>query len=76
MWWLILYLIVGVIIGVLIMSIFQWVNRKPIGNLRVDRSDEYDGPYMFLELNVPIEEIMVKNTVVMNVVVKDFIPRE
>jgi uncharacterized membrane-anchored protein YhcB (DUF1043 family) len=35
-----LYLIVGIIIGVLIMSIFQGINRKPIGNLRVDRSEE------------------------------------
>lgn len=71
-----LYLVGGTIIGVLIMFIFQGTKKKPIGNLRVDRSDEYDGPYMFLELNVPIEDIMVKKTVVMNVVVKDFVSRE
>ena len=34
-------------------------NSYIVGTLRVDCSDE-DGPYMFLELGVPIEEIVNK----------------
>lgn len=50
-------------------------NSHIVGTLRVDCSDE-DGPYMFLELGVPIEEIVNKERVMLIVNTKSYISRK
>lgn len=50
-------------------------NRYIVGTLRVDCSDE-DGPYMFLELGVPVEEVINKEKVMLNVDTKSYISRK
>ena len=50
-------------------------NSFIVGTLRVDCSDE-DGPYMFLELGVPIEEIINKERVMLIVNTKSYISRK
>ena len=50
-------------------------NSHIVGTLRVDCSDE-DGPYMFLELGVPIEEIVNKERVMIIVNTKSYISRK
>lgn len=50
-------------------------NSYIVGTLRVDCSDE-DGPYMFLELGVPIEEIVNKEQVMLVVNTKSYISRK
>ena len=50
-------------------------NSYIVGTLRVDCSDE-DGPYMFLELGVPIEEIVNKERVMLIVNTKSYISRK
>lgn len=49
---------------------------KPVGTLRVDQSDPDDGPYMFLELETPPENILRRKKVTMNVLVKDYVSHE
>lgn len=50
-------------------------NRYIVGTLRVDCSDE-DGPYMFLELGVPVEEVINKEKVMLNVDTKSYSSRK
>ena len=50
-------------------------NSHIVGTLRIDCSDE-DGPYMFLELGVPIEEIVNKERVMIIVNTKSYISRK
>lgn len=65
-------LIIGIAIG-LICGILL-TRKKPIGNLRIDRSD--DQPYLFLELDKDVGYIMRKESVSLRVRVEDFLPHE
>lgn len=65
-------LIIGIAIG-LICGILL-ARKKPIGNLRVDHSD--DQPYLFLELDKDVGYIMRKKSVSLRVRVEDFLPHE
>lgn len=65
-------LIIGIAIG-LICGILL-TRKKPIGNLRVDHSD--DQPYLFLELDKDVGYIMRKKSVSLRVRVEDFLPHE
>lgn len=48
---LIVLYILGVLLGVLLgLFIAKFLNPKVVGNLRVDRSDPDDRPYLFLEI--------------------------
>lgn len=47
-----------------------------VGNLRVDRSDPDDSPYLFLELKKPVETVSSKKYVIFRVMNKDFISHE
>lgn len=51
--WLInaIVLICGFLLGALVVARFYAKKIKVLGNLRIDRSDPYDGPYLFLELD-------------------------
>lgn len=50
--------------------------ERPIGDLRVDRSDPTSAPYLFLELEKDVHAIMRRKRVSLRVKLKDFIPHE
>jgi hypothetical protein len=51
------------------------LKKRKIGRLRLDRSDP-DGPFIFLEGDVPIEHIIRYKYIVLEVVTEDFIPQK
>lgn len=66
--------VIGLVVGVLIGVIFFY--RRPVGNLRIDRSDPSSAPYLFLELGTDVETVMHKKYVTLKVRVEDFLPHE
>lgn len=66
----------GMGIGIIFTTIFRY--RKSIGFLRIDQSDPYDKPYMFLELksNQNIADICKKDFVTLQVKVENYISHE
>ena len=70
---LILALLVCLVCGFLVGR--HSMKLKPVGTLRVDCSDE-DGPYLFLELEEGVHEIMNDTHVVLYVKVENFLPQE
>ncbi len=67
-------LAIGIVIGVLLGIVLS--HRRPLGNLRVDRSDPTSEPYLFLELDTDVRTIMRKRRVVFKVRVENFFPHE
>lgn len=67
---IVLALLAGLLLGIAMSY------RRPVGYLRVDRSDRRAGPFLFLELNTPIAGIIRKRNLRLKVRVKDFIPQE
>lgn len=67
-------LAIGILIGVLFGVVLS--RRRPLGNLRVDRSDPTSEPLLFLELDTDVRTIMRKKRVVFKVRVEDFLPHE
>ena len=49
---------------------------RSVGNLRIDRSDPEEPPYLFLELIKDVGDISRKKYVLLRVNVKDFISRK
>lgn len=67
----VLGLIVGFIFGINVVYYFL-----KVGTLRVDQSDPFDEPYLFLELSKSVNYVMGRKVVVMDVKVEDYIPRK
>ena len=72
MWHFILGVLAGFVIGIIPLIIVTIHKDKPVGDLVVDGSDR-DGPFLFLELNVPLDRIEVKEKVELKVVHKNYI---
>lgn len=72
MWNFILGVFVGFVIGVIPLIIVTIHKDKPVGDLVVDGSDR-DGPFLFLELNVPLNRVEDKEKVELRVVHKNYI---
>ena len=72
MWNFILGVFVGFVIGIIPLIIVTIHKDRPVGDLVVDRSDE-DGPLLFLELNVPLNQVEDKEKVELRVVHKNYI---
>ena len=72
MWNFILGVFMGFVIGIIPLIIATIRKDKPVGDLVVDRSDE-DGPFLFLELNVPLNRVEGKEKVELKVVHKNYI---
>jgi hypothetical protein len=72
--WFIIAFGVGVVIGGILAAIA--IRSKTIGYLRVDTSDPYDEPYLFLELKKNVSNVCAKKYVTFEVKVEDFIPHE
>ncbi len=66
--------IVAVVIGFIIGRILP--RERPVGDLRVDRSDPSCEPYLFLELDTDVRTIMCKKYVTFRVKLEDFVPRK
>ena len=66
--------IVCIIIGIAIGRLTH--RERPLGDLRVDRSDPSCEPYLFLELGTDVRNIMNKKHVTFRVKVKNFLPHE
>ena len=72
MWNFILGIFVGFVIGIIPLIIVTIHKDKPVGDLVVDGSDR-DGPFLFLELNVPLNRVEDKEKVELRVVHKNYI---
>ena len=72
MWNFILGVFVGFVIGIIPLIIATISKDKPVGDLVVDGSDR-DGPFLFLELNVPLNRVEDKEKVELKVVHKNYI---
>lgn len=70
----ILYLLVGLVFGVIIHSVWTRINN--VGRLRIDRSDATDAPYLFLEATKSIPEISRKRYVIFRVSNENFISQK
>ena len=67
-----IWLLAGILIGLLV-SKFVF-NDKPIGSLRVDKSDPDSEPYLFLELDAGgMSDIYKKQSVRLRVKIKNYI---
>lgn len=76
MWgWFIMVGLLGLILG-FIFGVYAVYHRLKVGNLRVDQSDPFDEPYLFLELSKPVNYVMGRKVVVMDVKVEDYISRK
>lgn len=62
-------IIIGFIIG------FR-LKRVPIGTLRIDHSDPYDKPYLFLEMDTNPNELIHDKYVTFKVNTKSYISRK
>ena len=72
MWNFIFGVFVGFVIGIILLFIATINKDKPVGDLVVDCSDR-DGPFLFLELNVPLNRVEDKKKVELRVVHKNYI---
>ncbi len=66
--------IAAVVIGFIIGRILP--RERPVGDLRIDRSDPSCEPYLFLELDTDVRTIMCKKYVTFRGKLEDFIPRK
>lgn len=70
----VLFVLLGVIIGMLGMIIY--LALVSVGTLRVDHSDPTEPPYLFLELDKPVESITNKKQVLFRVSKKNYISHD
>lgn len=56
----------------------KWPFKKPkvVGDLRIDRSDPEEPPYVFLELAVPPETLEHESYITMRVVKKNYLSQK
>ncbi len=66
--------IVSIIIGIMIGRLAH--RERPLGDLRVDRSDPSCEPYLFLELDTDVYTIMRKKNATFRVKLENFVPHE
>lgn len=67
---------VGIIVDMIFVAIMIALRVPPVGTLRVDKSDIYDGPHLFLELDRGIHEIVNRKYVLLKVRDENLLPRE
>lgn len=65
-------ILIGAIMG---LSLSYNYYGRPKGELRIDYSDP-DGPYLFLELNKSVSDILTQETIVLKVKQKNFLSRK
>ena len=71
MWYEVLLVLLGFVGG---MAFFlMYLAARSIGTLRVDQSDPTEPPYLFLELDKPVENVVKEKYVLFRVSKKNFI---
>ena len=76
---IVLCLIVALFIGIVFGAAISWAYATVfslVGNLRIDRSDEVDGPFLFLELKRDLPTITKKRYILLEVRDEDFTSRK
>lgn len=66
--------LIAVVIGFVIGRITK--HDRPLGDLRVDRSDPDNGPMLFLELDTDVSTIMRQRYATFRVKVKNYLPHK
>ena len=67
---------IGITLGIIFVILTIAIRVPSVGTLRVDKSDIYDGPHLFLELDRGIYEIVNLKYVLLKVRDEDLISRE
>lgn len=70
------FYILGSFVGTVFTVVWLSIKKPLIGSLRIDKSDIYDGPHLFLELYSDINCIKRKKYVLLKVKDEDLLPRE
>ena len=70
----VLLFLLGFMVG--IVSFLVYLIVRSVGTLRVDQSDLTEQPYLFLELDKPVENIVKEKYVLFKVIKKNFISQE
>ena len=70
----VLLFLLGFMVG--IVSFLVYLIVRSVGTLRVDQSDPTEQPYLFLELDKPVESVINKKYVLFRVVKKNFISQD
>ena len=74
MWYEVLLVLLGFVGGMAFFLIY--LAARSIGTLRVDQSDPTEQPYLFLELDKPVESVINKKYVLFRVNKKNFISQD
>ena len=71
-------IVIGIIIGVFSTAVYvQFINsNKLVGTLRIDNSDQDDGPYLFVELSVDPAIMTRKKQILLNVSTENYISQK
>ena len=67
----VLLFLLGIVVGLI--GALMCLAGSSVGALRIDQSDPTEPPYLFLELDTPVESIMNKKRVMFRVNKKNFI---
>ena len=70
----VLLFLLGFMVG--IVSFLVYLIVRSVVTLRVDQSDPTEPPYLFLELDKPVENIVKEKYVLFKVITKNFISQE
>ena len=70
----VLLVLLGFVFGIVFFLICLVV--RSVGTLRVDQSDPTEQPYLFLELDKPVENIVKEKYVLFKVIKKNFISQD
>ena len=70
----VLLILLGFVVGIVSFLIYLIV--RSVGTLRVHQSDPTEQPYLFLELDKPVETVINKKYVIFRVSQKNFISQE
>ena len=70
------FYILGSFVGAVFTAVWLSIKKPLIGSLRIDKSDIYDGPHLFLELDKGIHEIVNRKYVLLKVRDENLLPRE
>lgn len=71
---IVIFTIIGFIVGLLFETPKRY-KRRPVGTLRLDNSDP-DGPFLFLELTTPLENVTSQKQVTVYVNTENYIPQD
>lgn len=66
--------VIGIVVGFAVSEILS--RKDSMGSIRVDSSDPYDGPYLFLEMTKSIDTLKKRKYATFKVNTISYIPHE